>query len=124
MSGATGTLVGLGVTALTGNPWLAGAASGEISEALADQALAGESLDPIKVATSTGLGAVGGKVLSLAFPTVGRLPSMTLPRTLQNIGPNSQRLLIQEGGNDALGGGAQYSLNAIQSPGGAGCGCK
>ena len=123
VSGATGTLVGLGVTALTGNPWLAGAASGEISS-IADQALAGESLDPIKVATSTGLGAVGGKVLSLAFPTVGRLPSMTLPRTLQNIGPNSQRLLIQEGGNDALGGGAQYSLNAIQSPGGAGCGCK
>jgi len=123
VSGATGTLVGLGVTALTGNPWLAGAAAGEISS-ISDQALAGESLDPIKVAASTGLGAVGGKLLSRAFPTVGRLPSMTLPRTLQNTGLNSQRLMIQESGTDALGGGGQYLLNAIQSPAGEGCGCK
>jgi len=110
VSGAVGTLAGMGVGALTGNPWLAGAATGETSSIL-DQGLAGEPIDAIKVAESTAVGAVGGKLVSELFPTRGRLPSLTRPRTLQNLGPNSQRLVSQEFGNDALGGTGQYTCH-------------
>jgi hypothetical protein len=120
LSGASGTLVGLGVTALTGNPWLAGAAGGEVAS-IADQSLAGESLDPIKVGFGTVVGGIGGGAISRVFPTVGRLPSLTLPRNLQNVGPNSQQMMLQEGGNDALGGVTQYPF---QSPSASKCGCN
>lgn len=120
-SGAIGTLTGIGVGVLTGgNPWLAGAAAGEISN-LTDQVLSGEPLDAGQVAASTVLGGVGGKALSSLFPTSGRLPDLTIPRTLSNFGPNSQRLLGQELGNDALGGVMPYLLPSHSEPK---CGCN
>ena len=123
VSGALGTLTGIGVTVATGNPFLAGAAGGEVAS-ITDQGLAGEGMNPVDVAQSILTGGIGGKLLSLALPTVGRLPSLRLPRTLQNIGPNSQRLIGQEAGADALGGVTNYVINAVQSPAASACGCN
>jgi RHS repeat-associated protein len=114
-SGALGTAAGLLAAVGTGNPWIIGAAAGEVSS-IVDQALAGEPLDAGKVATSTLIGAVGGKILNKAFPTKGRLPKLTTPRTPQNFGPNSQRLVLQEFGSDALGGVLQYLFPVSSSP--------
>jgi len=122
VSGAAGTLVGIGVGALTANPFLAGAASGEISSIL-DQSLAGEPLDALKVANATLLGAVSGKIASDLFPTRGPLPGLGRPRPF---GPNSQALSLQESGADALGGSPQYLQNLLMHPNNSKseCGCK
>ena len=120
LSGASGTLVGLGVTALTGNPWIAGAAAGESSSVI-DQYIAGEPINPEDVAVATVAGGIGGLVFNKALPTRGRLPNLTLPRNARNFGRNSQRMAGQESGTDALGGVAQYMNTSSES---SSCGCK
>ena len=119
-SGALGTLAGIGAGLATGNPWLAGAASGEVSS-ITDQALSRGwgGVDAGEVVVSTGVGGLGGGALSKLVPTQGRLPSLTRGRTPSNFGPNSGRLTLQEAGTDALGGAAQ-----IHGHGGSGCGCS
>jgi len=119
VSGATGTLTGIGVIAATGNPWLAGAASGAVSQGL-DQAISGETNVGAGV-VGVAAGAIGGGAMAKILPTVGRLPSLVLPRTLQNIGPNSLRMMGQETGSDAVGAAAGV---AVPGNGGAGCGCQ
>lgn len=119
-SGAVGSLVGLGIGAATGNPYLAGAGGG-LAGNLTNQILSGGEIDPVYagIATITGVGgSVAGKA---ALPLVGRAPSLTAPRDLSNLGPNSQRLLGQKGVSGAIGGavGAAYKKETR----GGQCGC-
>ena len=115
-SAALGTLAGLA----TGNPWAAGAASGAVSSVV-DQAFSRGlgGVDTGEVIVSGGIGAIGGKAFSKILPTAGRLPGIWSARPLSNFGKNSVRMVLQEGGADALGGAAQFSPN-----GGSACGCS
>jgi len=117
-AGASGTLAGIGVVATTGNPWLAGAAAGAVSQGL-DQAIAGDANIGAAV-VGVAAGGIGGGVMARLLPTVGRLPSLVLPRTLDNIGPNSLRMMGQESGSDAIGAAAGI---AVPSSGSSECGC-
>ena len=118
VSGATGTLAGMGVAAATGNPWLAGGAAGAVSQGL-DQAISGDVNVGSAVVGVVG-GVFGGGVMAKLLPTVGRLPSLLLPRTLQNFGPNSARMAGQETGSNAIGAVAGI---AIPSSGSSECKC-
>lgn len=119
VSGAVGTVAGIGVTLTTGNPWLAGAAAGAVSHGL-DQAISGETNLGAGV-VGVAAGAIGGGVMAKLLPTIGRLPSLVLPRTLQNTGPNSVRMMGQETGSDAVGAAAGI---AVPSGGSSECGCQ
>ena len=112
--GFIGTGVGLGVSALTGNVALAGAA-GSLTGNLIEQGLAsassGQNIDLTSAATSTLLGAVGGVAANKAAPTVGRSPSLSTSRNPNNFGPNSQRLAGQAGISGAIGAAGGIILN-------------
>ncbi len=115
ISGAVGTLAGMGAIAATGNPWIAGGAGGAVSN-LIDQSLkADHKFSLVEFGESTVFGTIGGGVINKLMPTTGRLPSLIIVRNRSNFGPNSQRLVKQEFSNDALGGLSQYGLSALQS---------
>jgi len=99
VSGATGTLVAIGVGVATGgNAIAAGAAGGAVGN-LVDQALSGNGFDPLGFATATIVGGVLGPLVDELIPTRGRLPNLLKWRNFNNFGPNSIRLT----GREALG---------------------
>jgi RHS repeat-associated protein len=118
VSGAAGTLAGMAAFAVTKNPYAAGAASGAVSQGL-DQAISGQA-NPVALGVATAAGAVSGGLMNRILPTVGRLPKLTLPRTAKNFGPNSLRLVGQEGGSDALSGAAGLAVPSGPNS----CGCQ
>jgi hypothetical protein len=115
-SGALGTLSGIGVTVATGNLWLAGAAAGAVAQGV-DQGISGEG-NIRNAVVGTALGGIGGGVAARLLPTAGRLPSLIIPRTLSNTGPNSLRMMGQEAGSDAVGGIGQAATSSPE------CGCQ
>jgi hypothetical protein len=119
VSGAVGTLAGIGVVTTTGNPWLAGAAAGAVAQGL-DQSIAGEYNLPVAVAGVVTGGLAGGAAAK-ALATVGRLPSLLTPRTPSNMGLNSLRMVGQETGSDVAGAAAAVALPSNSSEE---CGCK
>jgi hypothetical protein len=119
VSGAVGTLAGIGVIATTGNPWLAGAAAGTVSQGL-DQTISGQyNLPNAVVGTVTG-GILGGAAAK-ALPTIGRLPNLLTPRTSSNMGLNSLRLVGQEAGSDVTAAGVAVAVPSNSSDE---CRCK
>jgi len=119
VAGASGTLTGIGTLALTGNPWVAGAAAGTASQAV-DQAISGDWNIKNAVVGAFGGGLAGG-VLAKLLPTVGRLPSLVIPRNMQNFGPNSLRMLGQEAGGDIATGSVE---GLASSSGNLACTCR
>lgn len=119
LSGAVGTLAGIGVVTATANPFLAGAAAGAVSQGL-DQAISGDANLPAAVVGVASGGLAGGG-MAKALSTVGRLPNLLTPRTLQNMGLNSIRMVGQETGGDAIS--ATTGL-PVSSSSGTECGCN
>ncbi len=103
VSGATGTLAGMGATAVTGNPYIGGAAGGAVGN-LVDTGLSGGQFSTINFGTSVVSGSVLGPLASRIIPTVGRLPNLFTSRNSSNFGPNSARLVGQEGFSGLVGG--------------------
>jgi RHS repeat-associated protein len=122
VGGITGSTVGLGIIALTGNPYLAGAGGG-LTGNLAEQGLnmlSGVGFNAVDPFVATISGGALGKVPSLLFPTRGRFPSIMSPRNIY--GPNSQRLIGQEATNAALNGGVGTVAGNLSSQ--KKCGCR
>jgi hypothetical protein len=119
-SGFSGSLAGMGAFAATGNPFLAGAAGGAVGSAV-NSAIAGQA-NLSDAVISTGVGAVAGPLASRVLPTRGRLPNLITPRGVTNFGPNSARLVGQEGIGSGIGGAAGAA--AAWSGGGDECGCR
>jgi len=71
--GILGSLVGLGIGAVTGNPVLAGAAGGLTSN-IVEEALGGAQLDAISATAATVGGGVGGAAARRLLQLVGRTP--------------------------------------------------
>jgi RHS repeat-associated protein len=119
VSGAIGTLAGIGVITATGNPWLAGAAAGAVSQGL-DQSIAGQYSLPNAVVGVVAGGLAGG-VAAKALATVGRLPNLLTPRTPSNMGLNSLRMVGQETRSDVS---AAVIAVAVSSNSSEECACK
>jgi hypothetical protein len=122
VGGIAGSLTGIGIAALTGNPYLAGAGGGEIGN-LTEQGLnwlEGGEFNGTNVIVGTVAGGAFSRVPSLLLPTRGRLPSIMAPR--DTLGPNSQRLIGQEATNAALNGGVGTAAGNLGSP--KKCGCQ
>ena len=102
VSGASGTLAGIGIGIATGNPFAAGAAGGAVSS-IVDQGISGKfNRDNFLVSTMTG--AIAGPLASKLLPTVGRLPNLLTPRNAGNFGKDSMRLTGQESLSGTVGG--------------------
>ncbi|NOT13920.1 MAG: RHS repeat-associated core domain-containing protein [Methylococcaceae bacterium] len=110
VSGAAGTLAGIGATAVTGNPYFGGAAGGAVGN-LVDTGLSGGQFNTINFGTSLVSGAVLGPLAGRIIPTQGRLPNLFTSRNMDNFGPNSARLVGQEGISGLIGG----TLGAISN---------
>jgi hypothetical protein len=112
VGGVAGSLVGIGIGALTSNPYLAGA-SGGLTADIITQYLTDGTLDPIDLTLATVSGGAFGKAASTAIKTTGRLPSMMSPRP--NYGPNSIRLMEQEAAAGVAGASLQNVVNAVRA---------
>jgi RHS repeat-associated protein len=124
VGGIVGSYVGLGVGAATGNPFLAGAAGGLISN-LVEQSLEGQGIDPVAATVATVGGGIGGAVAPKLFPLAGRRPGLTTLR--KDFGPNSYRFMGQEAASEliegSVGAAAGGLANAISGSRSNGCGC-
>jgi hypothetical protein len=117
VGGAVGTLTAIGVEALTGNLWLAGAASGEMSY-LGERVLFGEEPDPVDAVVST-LGGAAGGAASGGYRLRGPKPGLLRPRRIGNPrewGKNSRRLAKREALGEAIRGTASAAASR--------CGCQ
>jgi RHS repeat-associated protein len=92
VSGAIGTGVGLLTGMATMNPFITGASSG-LASSVSGELLNGwnnNSAAKVMIATAEGLFTLP------ILGTKGRLPNLWTPRTMQDLGPNSIRLIGQE----------------------------
>jgi RHS repeat-associated protein len=112
VSGAAGTLAGIGAAAVTGNPYVGGAAGGAVGN-LIDTGLSGGQFNTINFGTSVVSGSVLGPLASRIIPTQGRLPNLFTPRNMDNFGPNSARLVGQEGFSGLTGGALGAASNSF-----------
>lgn len=99
VSGALGTLAGLGVAAVSGNPYLIGAAAGFTTN-VTGQLLDGKSLNQLdarNAAIATAAGALGGRAAeNPALALRGRHPDLFTDRAISEYGANSLRELAKE----------------------------
>ncbi|MDZ4154999.1 MAG: RHS repeat-associated core domain-containing protein [Methylococcales bacterium] len=112
VSGAAGTLAGIGAAAVTGNPYVGGAAGGAVGN-LIDTGLTGGQFNTINFGTSVVSGSALGPLASRIIPTQGRLPNLFTPRNMDNFGLNSAQLVGQEGFSGLTGGSLGVISNSF-----------
>jgi RHS repeat-associated protein len=112
VSGAAGTAVGLAVAVGTKNPALIGASAGFTAH-IVSESLKGNTLDPLRASTATGLGALGGAAAAKVpgLKQMGKKPDLFNPRPLKDFKKNSLRQLGDEAASGAIAGTLEQAVS-------------